>query len=333
MANIEQVKNAVQNGGKKPFTIQDLIEKSVKELNKALPSHMNAERLVRIALTSLRMNPELYKCDPMSFIGALFQAAQLGLEPNIQGEAYLIPYNIKGTMMVQFQVGYQGLIKLFWNHQSSVSLHVDKVCQKDAFIYNAAISDIRHQFNPFEDRGEIIGYYASAVLKGGGKCAKVMSKDEIMSFAKKFSKCWTGTEFRQYTPWREHFDQMAFKTVLKQLMKLLPKSIEIQKALMMDETVKSKVSDEMIEVKNEIDYSTEDVQKPEPEKPEKKVTALDVSIHQLKKEVGDQSYYKILGEDFGVTHMTELTELNKDIFNRKLKEIQKKRTDDEKSKG
>ena len=77
----------------RPQDIRTLIQKSAVELGKALPSHMNPERLVRIALTTLRLNPELYNCSPESFLGALFQSAQLGLEPNIEGQAYILPFN------------------------------------------------------------------------------------------------------------------------------------------------------------------------------------------------------------------------------------------------
>jgi recombinational DNA repair protein RecT len=48
---------------------------------------------------------------------------------------------------------------------------------------------------------------------------------------------------------------MCKKTVLIQLMKLLPKSIEIQKAVAMDETIKSKVKPDMFGVQDETDWN------------------------------------------------------------------------------
>jgi len=69
-------------------SIQKLIEEQASQLGKALPSHMNPERLVRIALTTFRLNPKLYQCDPKTLLAALFQCAQLGLEPNIEGQAF-----------------------------------------------------------------------------------------------------------------------------------------------------------------------------------------------------------------------------------------------------
>ena len=229
-------------------SIKDMIELSVEELGKALPSHMNAERLVRIALTTLRTNPMLYKCEPQSFLAALFQSAQLGLEPNIEGQAYIIPYKSKTGMVAQFQIGYKGFVELFWRHQSALGLQMECVHEQDVFKCDIATSKIEHRLPPYNiERGEVVAYYAVAKLKGGGQTVKVMSKKDVEAFAKKHTKCFDKTtgQFKAYTPWAEYFDAMALKTVLKQLMKLLPKSVELQKAISMDETVKVGLNKDM----------------------------------------------------------------------------------------
>lgn len=256
---VEKVKEKALSGGK-PLTIEELIQRSADQLKMALPEHMRPERIVRIALTTLKTNPKLYECDPYSFLAALFQSAQLGLEPNLNGEAWIIPYNVKGKMMAQFQVGAYGLVKLFWNHQSSVSLQVEKVHENDFFEYDLGENKIKHTPPAFDkDRGSVIGYYAIARMANGGMTFKVLSKNEALKLGQKFSKCYSRADGKFYagTPWAEHFDAMAMKTVLKQLAKLLPKSIEIQQALAMDETVKTKISADMIEIPNEDDFKQE----------------------------------------------------------------------------
>src|SRR6266481_4439279 len=90
MANIQDTKQALTEAPKQKG-LRELIEDSAKELARALPAHLNAERLTRIALTCIRLNPELSRCTPESFLGALFTAAQLGVEP-VAGRAYLIPF-------------------------------------------------------------------------------------------------------------------------------------------------------------------------------------------------------------------------------------------------
>jgi recombination protein RecT len=274
VATQQSVKDAaVATQEKKPLTIQDLVERSAKELGRALPAHMRPERIVRIALTTLKVNPKLYQCDQSSFLAALFQCAQLGLEPNIEGQAYIIPYNTsvkidnqwQKRLVAQFQIGYKGYVELFWRHQSALSLQMETVHRDDVdssnFSFDLGANSLKHTPNMFKDRGEVIGYYAVAQLKGGGTAIKVMSKDEIMNHAKRFSKCWDAKEktFMKDTPWASHFDAMAKKTVLIQLMKLLPKSIEIQRALAMDETVKFKPSADMIEIPPaEIEHKAEE---------------------------------------------------------------------------
>jgi recombination protein RecT len=270
---VQKVKEKVENGAAKVTPIQNMIEQSVKELGRALPSHMNAERLVRIALTTLRLNPKLYQCEPRSFLGALFQCAQLGLEPNIEGQAYIIPYNTRGVLVAQFQVGYKGYVELFFRHQNAVSLSMEKVCRNDQFTYNLGSGEVSHVLPDFDkDRGEVIAYYAAATMKNGGRAVKVMSKKEVEAFAKRFSKCWDrqANNFMAGTPWKEHFDAMAMKTVLKQLMKLVPRSIEIQKAIAMDETVKTLDPKkavlegvvDMVAIPDEADHSQEALPEP-----------------------------------------------------------------------
>ena len=262
---VEKLKEKVSTPeARRPLSIEALIQQSADQLKMALPAHMRPERIVRIALTTLKTNPKLYECDPYSLLAALFQSAQLGLEPNLNGESWIIPYNVRGKMMAQFQVGAYGLVKLFWNHQNSVSLQVETVRKNDAFEYDLGANTLKHVPPAFgKERGEVIGYYAAAQLANGGRAIKVLSKDEALQLGKRFSKCYSRQEgkFMSGTPWAEHVDAMAMKTVLKQLMKILPKSIEIQKALAMDETVKTKIDADMVEVPAlELDHTPEPIE-------------------------------------------------------------------------
>ena len=96
-------------------TVYQMIDKHKGQIAAALPKHMNADRMARIALTELRSNPKLQECDPLSFFAAIIKSSQLGLEIGLLGEAYLIPRKIKRRMEVCFQPGYKGLRKLAKN--------------------------------------------------------------------------------------------------------------------------------------------------------------------------------------------------------------------------
>ena len=86
----------------KSMSIADLIRAMEPEIKKALPSVVTPERFTRMALSALNTNPKLQECTQMSFLAALMNAAQLGLDPNTSlGQAYLIPYKNKGVYSVR----------------------------------------------------------------------------------------------------------------------------------------------------------------------------------------------------------------------------------------
>lgn len=242
MANVEATKQAlVEKEPAKP--LRTMIEEASKELGRALPEHMRAERLVRIALTNIRMTPQLAKCTPESFLGALFTAAQLGVEP-VAGRAYLLPfYNSKKkddgswhkVMEAQFVMGYRGLAELFYRHEKSVMLNWGVVKSGDEFEYELGTeSFLRHK--PGVARGETLGFYVIADL-GKAKPFHYMSLGECLEHGMKHSKTYDkkASAFYENSPWATNRDAMCLKTVLIQLCKVLPLSFELQQAVEQDE--------------------------------------------------------------------------------------------------
>ncbi|RDC50983.1 recombination protein RecT [Acinetobacter sp. RIT592] len=225
--------------------MKQLMKSMSKEIEAALPSHMSSERFQRVALTAFGNNPKLMNCDPMSFIAAMMDSAQLGLEPNTPlGQAYLIPYGTK----VQFQVGYKGLLELALRSGKIKTLYAHEVRENDTFEVKYGLhQDLIHEPVLKGNRGEVIGYYAVYHLDTGGHSFVFMTKDEVLEHAKGKSKTFNNG------PWQTDFDAMAKKTVIKQLLKYAPLSIEMQKAVSSDETVKSKIDEDMSLVVDESD--------------------------------------------------------------------------------
>lgn len=225
--------------------LRDIIKNSVAEIGKALPSHMTPERVVRIALTAISTNPELAKCTPQSFMGSLFVLAQLGLEP-IAGRAYLLPFNNRRKIgndwktfpEVQAVIGYKGYVELFYRHDAALAIDMQTVFEGDEFSYEYGTNaNIKHKPS-MRERGNAIGYYAIAKLRGGASIFRYMSIEEAMEHGKKHSKTYdakTGT-FYASSPWAKEQDAMCMKTVLLQLSKMLPLSVELQRAIAVDET-------------------------------------------------------------------------------------------------
>lgn len=203
-----------------------------KEISRALPEQVKSERFQRVALTAFSNNQALQKCDPISFLAAMMQSAQLGLEPNTPlGQAYLIPFNTKNGMQVQFQIGYKGLLDLAYRTGEYKTIYAHAVHENDEFSIDYGLEEaLTHKPLLAGDRGPIIGYYAVYKLTNGGHGFSYMTKAEVEAHRKKFSKAFNG-------PWKDNFDSMALKTVVKQALKYAPLSIEMQKATQIDEMV------------------------------------------------------------------------------------------------
>ena len=236
---------AVAKKEEKPKTIFDLIQLSKKQFNNALPQHINTDRFVRIAITTIRLNPKLAKCNPESLIGALMVSAQLGLEPGTLGQCYLIPFENKkaGTVECQFQIGYKGLIELLRRSGQLSDIYSYTVYENDDFNIEYGLSrTLVHKPN-FTDRGEIKGFYAVAILKDGAKAFEYMTKDEVTHHEEKYRK---GSYKNDV--WNKNFEEMAQKTVVKKLLKWLPVSVEFLEMAAKDEKSFKVIDDKSTEV-------------------------------------------------------------------------------------
>jgi recombination protein RecT len=211
--------------------LKNLLERSKGSIAKTLPTHMSAERMVKIAVVAASRNPALLQCDPLSLLRALMEASQLGLEPftGLQ-QAYIIPFrNHKtGQHEAQFIPSYRGLIDLARRSGNIVSIEAHLVYEHDTFEVEMGLNPkLRHV--PFFEgsRGKIKLVYAVAILKDGGQQFEVMSKsdvDEVKATSKSANN----------GPWVSHYGEMCRKTCVKRLVKYLPMSVELAKAITKD---------------------------------------------------------------------------------------------------
>lgn len=221
-----------------PKGIIGMLEVYQGQIAKALPRHMTPERMARIAMTEIRKNPKLFQCDPKSLFGAVIQCAQLGLEPgNALGHAYLLPFDKKEKVNGQWKtvrtdvnliIGYRGMIDLARRSGQIVSLSARAVHANDQFSYEYGLhEDLRHIPNE-DDPGPLTHVYAVARLHGGGVQFDVMTLEAI-------EKIRAQSKAKDNGPWVTHFTEMAKKTVIRRLFKYLPVSVEIQRAVGLDE--------------------------------------------------------------------------------------------------
>lgn len=255
--------NSVQAQPQSPTqTIAAYLKKMGPEIARALPKHMDADRLARIALTTIRTNPKLLEASIPSLLGAVMQAAQLGLEPGLIGHCYFVPFkNGKtGQTEVQFIIGYRGMIDLARRSGQIVNIYAHTVHEKDEFDYELGLHP-KLVHKPAEgDRGELKFVYAVAHFKDGGYQFEVMSKAEIEKRRQRSKAANSG-------PWVTDYEEMAKKTVIRHMWKYLPISIEIQQQAAQDETVRRDINaepesvyDNVVEITPEFDELPENTQ-------------------------------------------------------------------------
>jgi len=230
------------------MTIADMIKALEPEIRKALPAVLTPERFTRMALSAINNTPKLAECTPMSFIAALMNAAQLGLEPNTPlGQAFLIPYKNKGVGECQFQLGYKRLINLAYRSGQVQMIQAQVVHENDMFDYELGLNP-RLTHRPIaEDRGGITYFYAVFHTTSGGYNFSVMSRAEMELFAATFSKAYTS----EFSPWKTSFEEMGKKTVLKQSLKYAPLKADFQRAVNTDGTIKTELAVDMSEIRSE----------------------------------------------------------------------------------
>lgn len=221
-----------QQDDQPPPTLTQLVNRMAPEIQRALPDHLSGERIARLALTEIRKSEiakakgiskqSLAECDPMSFVGALLTAAAYGVEVGTP-EAYLVPYKRECTLII----GYQGYTKLFWQHPQAAALDAFAVYSKDEFDYAYGLDPFLRHKPARGDRGEIILYYAAVSLSTGGRHFEVFTPEEIKAL--RGGKVGGNGGIPDPMRWMER------KTAIRQVLKPMPKSVQLAGAVDADE--------------------------------------------------------------------------------------------------
>ena len=215
----------------KAANVRGLIERCRGQIAMALPKHMTPERMMRVCNTAISKTPALLDCEPRSLMGAIIQSSQLGLEPDgVLGHAYLIPFNNRktGRTECQFIAGYKGLIELSRRSGQISTVYAHAVHANDEFRYTLGLDPTLIHKPTSGEPGELIAVYAVCHLRDGGKQFEVLQRREIDAIRSQSKAGNSG-------PWVTHYDEMAKKTALRRLCKLLPTSPELARAAALDE--------------------------------------------------------------------------------------------------
>jgi recombination protein RecT len=207
--------------------VRALLDKMLPQIKLALPKHLDANRMLRIVLTTVQRTPKLLECTRDSLLGCIVTCAQLGLEPDgMLGHAYLIPFwnGRKNANECQLIVGYKGLLKLARQSGEIASVSARVVYEKDDFTYRYGLVDkLSHVPSDEEDPGPVKAAYAVWHFKDGGHHFEVMTARQINRI-RDASQGYKRD--KEKSPWTTHYDEMAKKTVIRRSSKMVPASIE-----------------------------------------------------------------------------------------------------------
>jgi recombination protein RecT len=246
-------------------------------------------QFITSALSLFNANASLQNCDPKSIFHACLTATSLGLPINNNlGFAYIIPYGKDA----QFQIGYKGFRQLAINSNQYKSLEVKAVYDGQIIEDNSFVG---YHFDWKNKQSEnIIGYASYFQLLNGFESTYYLSVDDIEKHAKKYSQ----TYKKGFGNWKDEFEKMAKKTVVKLHLNsgFAPLSIEMQKAQESDQSVITDsgfkyVDNEPIDL-NELNASEEDKRTLEFLN---KIQTLDDFV-QLKNSVPDEVYLRLQKE-------------------------------------
>jgi len=216
------------------LTVRGWFEAQKGEIARAVPKHIDPERLVRVALTACVQNPRLLECTRESLMQAVMQSAQLGLMPDgILGGAYLVPYkNKNGNLEATFQVGFAGLIDLATRSDRISAVIPDVVHAKDHFEWYREPEKDHFVHKPYEgddDAGPITHAYCIVRRKDGTASVTVLPKSKIEKEHRAHSRA------KNDGPWVTHYDAMCKKTMIIVGLKYEPKSTDLAKAVAREE--------------------------------------------------------------------------------------------------
>ena len=246
--------NAVQTQAPRSFSAVIQGDKYKNWINNTLGDQKKAQRFVAAIVSAVSTNPSLQECDASSILSAGLLGEALNLSPSPQlGQYYMVPYNNKktGAKVAQFQLGYKGYIQLAVRSGYYKKITVLDIKDGELIKYDPLNEEIEVSLIDDElarESAKTTGYYAMFEYHNGFRKSMYWSRAKMESHADKFSTAFDLSIFKKLEAgeqvkdawkyssfWYKNFDDMAFKTLLRQLIsKWGIMSIELQTAIEKD---------------------------------------------------------------------------------------------------
>jgi len=204
--------------------VREQLTARLPEFKHALPPQIPPERFVRVALTAVQQTPELVVVERRSLINALLRCAADGLVPDGR-QAAIVPFNDNNQrsptykkQIAVYMPMVAGMLARFRNSGQFKAVSTNVVREGEPFRHWIDETGEHLMHEPGEDESRpIIKAYALATTKDGGTALRVMSREAI-------EKRRNVSRAKDGPMWREWYAEACQKTVLRNLMKLLPSS-------------------------------------------------------------------------------------------------------------
>jgi recombination protein RecT len=206
-------------------------------LTAVLPRHLSADRIIKMALSTVMRSPDLHACTPVSIVKSVISAAEMGLEVGgFLGEAYILPFSNKkkvrdGNVWKEAKVteaqlipGYKGLLKLA-RQTGDISEVYATVVDEEEYkrgLFRVTLGterSIEHTMLLEGRSGELFAVYAVVKFKDGSRHFEVLTKAMVEGIRGRSKAAHAG-------PWVTDYHAMAKKTAIKQALKTVTLSPE-----------------------------------------------------------------------------------------------------------
>ena len=221
---------AVATGEKKQSPVaafSNFMDKLKPQMALALPKHLTADRMTRLALTAFSTSEPLQRCTTKSIAASIMTAGQLGLEPGVNGAGFLVPYGTTCT----FVPGWKGLVDLVSRSgRGTVFTGVIFKDQEYTFIDGAKRDLIIHNETDLDDPEDITHAYAIGWVKDATMpIIELWRVSKIKKHRDNYNK--QGQKHYSFRDW----EMYARKVPLLQVIKYMPCSIEVANAVALSE--------------------------------------------------------------------------------------------------
>lgn len=195
-----------------PLFVEAVTDQSVtwaKESQFAIQYFQRNDYLAKTALSN-----------PTSAQNAIINVAAIGITLNPASKlAYLVPRD----GMVCLDISYMGLLHLAQSAGSIRWGQCKLVYSNDTYESNGLDIAPTHKYNAFGDRGSVVGGYCTVKTADGDYLTEEMSLAEI--------KATEATSKAKNGPWKNFWEEMARKTIVKRASKYWPRAERLDNAI------------------------------------------------------------------------------------------------------